>query len=468
MYVEPSTVDECCAAIRGERIPQDINNSIVTRSSLIRGIRLHFGFATSDEVTKLCHHDAQLARARNARLIMSGEIPDTMTPEQQPYCIWHPQLAPEQTYRNLFQRHPEMRYQVGRACAAAGYNVLYQELDLLPDTAIAEEARESQTAGGQLIYDSLMSSPHRYSVIDDDDLTIQMGNPLSPAYLNGDTLVRLQLFGRYISPARFAKLPIPDIEEDMHINDKHSPTEWDPKLYEEEKKLLYQPLPLDLPTVKKNTLTCFAAFEGNIDRYVRLSNPKRDMGHVHALAIVRGIYHNTMSARWWAEEIAQNTPRVQAIVSKSDPLHSPLSMIKMAISARRILINDPREFAEHGWPTDVPEPYHIWWPLRPNKDTLELLAKKVPSMTEQVAVAAIYCDEQLLYRMLNPKPHWRLYLAAQQSHNTFYAKDLEKRAAEQGISLDDGTSMDPDCKALTLDMEPSCSHDFYGGIKLGR
>ncbi|CCF41949.1 hypothetical protein CH063_02719 [Colletotrichum higginsianum] len=51
------------------------------------------------------------------------------------------------------------------------------------------------------------------------------------------------------------------------------------------------------------------------------------------------------------------------------------------------MINDPREFLEHGRPADVPEPYLIF---RPSRDTLEVLVQKVPNMTEQVTVAAIY------------------------------------------------------------------------------
>ncbi|KAK1855664.1 hypothetical protein CCHR01_01678 [Colletotrichum chrysophilum] len=37
-----------------------------------------------------------------------------------------------------------MRYQVGRACAVADYNKLYDELQLLPDVSIAEEAEDKQ------------------------------------------------------------------------------------------------------------------------------------------------------------------------------------------------------------------------------------------------------------------------------------------------------------------------------------
>lgn len=62
------------------------------------------------------------------------------------YCIWHPDIASEDTYRKLAAACPNMRYQVGRACAVAGYAQLYRELDLLPDPCIAEEAREASRA----------------------------------------------------------------------------------------------------------------------------------------------------------------------------------------------------------------------------------------------------------------------------------------------------------------------------------
>lgn len=73
-------------------------------------------------------------------------------PRYQPYCIWYPDIAREDTYRELAERYPSMRYQVGRACAAAGYVDLYKELCLLPDISIAEEARESDTPGGNEIF----------------------------------------------------------------------------------------------------------------------------------------------------------------------------------------------------------------------------------------------------------------------------------------------------------------------------
>ena len=52
---------------------------------------------------------------------------------------WYPEVASEDTYRELVQRYPEMRYQV-ESCAVAVYTELYRELDLLPRLHIDEEA----------------------------------------------------------------------------------------------------------------------------------------------------------------------------------------------------------------------------------------------------------------------------------------------------------------------------------------
>ncbi|KAF9884542.1 hypothetical protein FE257_001487 [Aspergillus nanangensis] len=59
----------------------------------------------------------------------------------------------EKTLSNLVEEYPEkklLRYAVGRACAAGGYTTLYHELELLPDVAIAEEARQRYLWRGHL------------------------------------------------------------------------------------------------------------------------------------------------------------------------------------------------------------------------------------------------------------------------------------------------------------------------------
>ena len=463
-------LDERLASIQGKRLPNskdpdafpelDVQNA-ATRASIIRGIRCHHAFATSVAVTDLCAHHMDLVRARNARLIMSNVIPnpeDMSAQVHEPYCIWYPDFASEDTYRALVQQFPSMRYQVGRACAAAGFDVLYAELDILPDVSIAEEARESEAAGARVIYDAIMASPCRYKVMDDDILAINVDNPCSPAFLNGDTDVRWKLelrhgvyrwsYGGSICPE-----PTLCIEEDLRIGEDDTKVPKSRKnLTPEEVKLLYTPLPQDLPTVKKKLLVQMAAYDGNIDRYVRLTGLSPvPMGRVEQLCVIRGIYHHTMFARFWALEIERNSPRIQRLsATKIAVVYS----IKTAVSARRIMINDTQEF-DRGWDTSThPEPFLIWWPLRPSFETLHALLDKAPSMKTQVAIAAIMIDDHMFYKFIDHPPHPYLWLAAQNSPNPYYRQDLERKAAEQGIDLDDVWG-DPISDSLQPDLEPT-------------
>lgn len=44
---------------------------------------------------------------------MSNVIPDSLDdPQVQPYCIWNPDIALEDTYREIVRRYPTMRYQL--------------------------------------------------------------------------------------------------------------------------------------------------------------------------------------------------------------------------------------------------------------------------------------------------------------------------------------------------------------------
>ncbi|KAF3897974.1 hypothetical protein GTR04_0833 [Trichophyton interdigitale] len=354
-----------------------------------------------------------------------------------PYCIWNPDIAAEDTYRQLALRFPSMRYQVGRACAAAGYDGLYAELDLLPDVSIAEEARESETPGGEIIFKMIMVAPYRYAIMNDYDLSINLDskNPGAPAFLNGHTTVRWKLQRRkelqqkaYNFRIRRVRTWKWSIEEDDHLDEKES--YWPQKyniLTPEEVQLLYTPLPQDLPTMKKDLLIQMAAHGGNVDRYARLAS-YWPMGEVERVCVIRGIYYNTMFARFWAEEIKKNTRRVQGLK------HNGLSLVKEAISARRIMINDVEEFI-NGWPEDEPQPRVIWKPLQPCEHVLKLLAERVPSMKKTAALACIFCDYEDAYNEINCTPHPDLAIAAGRSHNPFYRRDIEQKAAEQGIDL---------------------------------
>jgi hypothetical protein len=422
-------------AIRGDAVPRLLEDRN-SRAALIRGIRLHYHFAMSEPVRRLSSSMHQVARARNARRIMSNDIPERMTAKEQPYCIWYPDIATEDTYRSLASKYPDMRYQVGRACAAAGYHVLFQELDLLPEVSIAEEARESETDGGKLIYDEIMGFKSRYAVMDDCKRTIELCNYECPAYLNGNTEVRWRLAARQGITGSWIPELLPCIEEDMHLDLKNQEVdERHGTLTDDEAKLLYSPLPRDLPTVKKTLLTQMAANDGNIERYAQLANSGRTLTQLDQDCVVRGILHHTMYARWWADQIKNNT------IYATSAQH--VWEMQRAILARRIMLNDLSVFeSKDSWPPEIRMPYIIWWPLKPDHEYLRLLAENVPEMKRQVLAAAIACDYIGLYKWLDPEPSWHLWIvAAEFSPNPFYREDQERRAKEKGVQVEHDNTM---------------------------
>jgi hypothetical protein len=203
-----------------------------------------------------------------------------------------------------------MRYQVGRACAAAGYIDLYDELNILPDVSIAEEARDSENNAGP-IFDKIMGQPTNYAIMDDYSRTVNLDNPRPGAYLNADTAVRSLLdikigYKQQKHKLRHpyslrSKVTFPDfghfnITEDWGVDLDDSERSVGP--YSAAETLLYSPLPADLPHLDKDLLILFAAYSGNIDRYVRLRRPK--FIHLELECVVRGIYHDTMFAKWWS------------------------------------------------------------------------------------------------------------------------------------------------------------------------
>ncbi|KAL4801187.1 hypothetical protein BDV18DRAFT_165203 [Aspergillus unguis] len=428
---------QCITALEGTGVPDDLT-SATAQCAVIRGLHCLYGFTTSPQIIDLCARSPQhpeILRARNARLIMSNVILEGLeNPESQPYYIWSPDFAEEDTYHQVAQQYPAMCYQVSRACAAAGYFSLYKELDLLPDISIAEKAREGLTQGRDEIYRLIMSSSVKYAVMDDFDRSITLVNPRAPAFLNSDTHVRWKLQWREPinkdAAEDFAEEEV-DIKEDRYMGlDSNEPeiTRYD-RFTPQEVTLLWEPLPLDLPTMKKDLLRQMAAYEGNVeDRYVRLRNPRSqaDVDSLEVLCVVRGVYHNTMFARWWQHQLDTNAIPVSGA---ADRVASDRYVIQQAINARRIIINNIGTFTE-----DTPcKPWIIWWPLKPDERTLTQLARRCPLMHLQIAITAIFYDYEDAYRLVNFEPNAGLLKVAEQVGNPIYKQDLQKRAEELGI-----------------------------------
>ncbi|KAK7741777.1 hypothetical protein SLS53_004841 [Cytospora paraplurivora] len=321
---------------------------------------------------------------------MSNHIPEPhmlASEDDVPYCIWHPEVASESTYRELARRFPQMIYQVGRACAVAGYTDLYLELPILPEVHIAEEARESKNMA---IYDHIMAQPKKYNLMNDYARTVSSVEEVGVqggAFLNGDTAVRrsLEIKQKFYIPTEDDldlgicdtgyKQRAFDITEDMNIDEYE--VEDDPYANPDDEAtladydivtMLSTPLPLDLPTVDKDLIILMAAYYGDIDRYSRLRRPNYVYSELSC--IVRGIYHNTLFALWWAR---QDNPRLT-------------SDIKKAITARMIMNNvltrvvDARE-------ADLP--YLIWYPSIAAETTYRELFRLQPSMAPQILRACM-------------------------------------------------------------------------------
>ncbi|KAJ0419521.1 hypothetical protein BJY00DRAFT_313910 [Aspergillus carlsbadensis] len=389
-----SSIADQTAALKGEAVPPSLLNFVTVRC-LVRGIRYHDGFA------KELHNNLEqpmITRALNARAIMSNRVPETL--------------------KQLLAAYPDnllLRYQVGRACAAGGYFDLYVELGLLPDVAIAEEARDSQA--GRAIYETIMKAPVRYAYMDDYNRCL-WPESLAGTYLNGDTCVRSMLDQKLpIGPTPYSPAihrHVFDITEDWSLDidgvEPHARA-IDPQTVD----LLHSPLPADLPTVDKDLLILMAAWSGNIDRYVRLRRPSQIEGELPC--IVHGIHHYPLFAKWWFTQ------------SDADP------QIRQAVHARCIMNNDLSWLNDSLPDSDLPEDL-IWYPQPADEATYRELLRQRPVMLYTIARACIRADYENLFTSLSIVPNMHLYWDALRSPNKRYLEYLELKALEHGMQLD--------------------------------
>ncbi|KAJ6780967.1 hypothetical protein PWT90_05392 [Aphanocladium album] len=393
-------------ALRGLRLPSaGILRSGHETHAVIHGIRHHLSFAQSQEVIAACQlpEHAAFARARHARLIMSNIVPD-MGPEEgvYPYCIWHPDVATEGTYREVARRYPRLKYNVARACAVAGYTALYHELDLLPDVAVAEEAQASEK--GVEILKHIMAQPVLYAAMNDYKNSFHEP-PRSGACLNGDTAVVTTLRFRSEDPNLVPNAwpSYWDIEEDGYIDEEnvgHFGEDYYGTVTARELDLLEKPLPSNLPAVNKDVLILMAAYEGNMDRYARLARPS--IIHGEEACIARGIYHNTSFAKWCATN----------------------GTCLSAVNARRTMVNDLSYLTPDIADEDLP--YMMWYPLRPDVNTLFEIVRREPRMWVAVAHACIACNYVELFDLIlsHIAPTRELLWEAEHSHNTHFKEVL--------------------------------------------
>lgn len=413
----------CLDALHGRAIPHIDSTQPqhpLQQVCLVRGIRYTEGFGEQLRGVLPVY-----TRSLNARQIMSDGIPKFTCKEDIPYCIWHPTTAKEDTYRRLLgtygAEYPQLAYQVGRACAVAGYTKLYEELDILPDVHIAEEARES---GSTEIFDVIMAQPVRYDIMNDYTLSVQL-EARTPSNLNGDTAVSWMLNVKqeilfpasgYINPAT-GEFVVPshrgferqyfDLTEDMNI-DEHASELHSQRLSTTrlEVQLLHEPLPTDLPTVQKDLLIVMAAYHGDIDRYARLRRPVFVLSEDYCCR--RGCYHNPMFAMWWSKQPRKKPEGLQAAINAC--------MIEL-----NILSGAP-------YP-DVDTPYTIWWPRTAREATYKELARLQPSMLPQILHACIEADYKDLFDELLPKvtPTKAIALAADQHRDVHFRTAMHQR-----------------------------------------
>ncbi|EGX89494.1 hypothetical protein CCM_07746 [Cordyceps militaris CM01] len=377
-----STVEEVrLLALRGQELPTADRVKLgYAKQAIIHGIRHHLAFAQSLEVVAVCQQPSYPAftRARHARLIMSNIVPDMGDDDAVfPYCIWHPEVAAEDTYREVARRYPGLKYHVSRACAVAGYLTLYKELHVLPEVAVAEEAQASERGGE--IFQHIMAQPMRYAVM--NDYENKLYEPPRPgACLNADTAIASVLQFRRMDPDdRLQAWPSYwDIEEDGYIGEEeevgHGSERHFGTVTAREIELLENPLPVDLPVVNKDVLILMAAYEGNLDRYARLQRPSVLRGEEGCIA--RGIYHNTSFAKWCATQ----------------------NLNPAASNARRTMVNDLSWLTPSIAEEDLP--YMIWYPLRPDFKTLFEIVRREPRMWVAVAHACIACNYARLFDLL--------------------------------------------------------------------
>ncbi|KAB5522167.1 hypothetical protein GE09DRAFT_1155331 [Coniochaeta sp. 2T2.1] len=210
-----------------------------------------------------------------------------------------------------------------------------------------------------------------------------------------------------------------NITEDWWIDD-HATEVPEPDPTRDLSKFLYTSLPADLPAGNKDVLILMAAYYGDIDRYSRLRRPMIIAKEVNCL--MRGIYHNTLFARWWADQFSDP--------ASTDASRIPFrfnSFLKRAITARYIMNNDLSRVTATTPAYELP--YCIWYPGHPARETVAALVKRRPEMRQQAARTCIVAGFTNQFDEIDPEPDAPLMAEAKSSGDPHFLCVLEQKVA---------------------------------------
>jgi hypothetical protein len=137
---------------------------------------------------------------------------------------------------------------------------------------------------------------------------------------------------------------------------------------------------------------------------------------------VRGIYHNTLYARWWEGELQSGAARNNS--------WDVIPYVRAAISARYLMENNMHHLLAH----DDYLPFQIWYPHPPDEMTLRELLALRPQMKHPVAHACMAGGYRTLWDELDIQPDKALREHARDCPNTYFRDEIERRIAAHQAS----------------------------------
>lgn len=128
------------------RLHKAINGTVLTTKYLdddgVERAAVLKGIYSSYECAKWCKSNisntyVDIHAVISSRFIMSNDL-SYVRPDAR--CIWYPEQATEQTYRELYNMNAGFSHQIAKACIIAGYNTLLVSMNIRVTTSLIMEA----------------------------------------------------------------------------------------------------------------------------------------------------------------------------------------------------------------------------------------------------------------------------------------------------------------------------------------